>query len=100
LQPFLDIKTAQPVQLVARGKSLYDANCGACHTIYGEGSVYPDLRRMSRGVYGSFSAIVLGGALRNFGMESFADTLAPGDVDAIRAYITDWAQRSESSQTQ
>jgi quinohemoprotein ethanol dehydrogenase len=100
LPPYLDIKTAQSAELVGKGKSLYDASCGACHTVYGEGSVYPDLRRMSRGVYGSFSEIVLGGAMRSFGMASFSDTLTPADVDAIRAYITDWAQRSKSSHTQ
>jgi quinohemoprotein ethanol dehydrogenase len=97
LPPFLDVKTIEPPALVAKGKSLYAANCGACHTIYGEGSVYPDLRRMSRGVYDSFREIVLGGALRGGGMASFASTLKPSDVDAIRAYVVDWAQRTEST---
>jgi PQQ-dependent dehydrogenase (methanol/ethanol family) len=99
LAPYLAIATPQRPPVVAKGKSLYAANCGSCHTVYGEGSVYPDLRRMSVAAYANFHQIVLNGLLRDGGMASFAGVLSSDDVEAIKAYIVDWSQRSAAKKT-
>jgi len=96
-RPFLIVhETADPAKIAA-GKKVYDAQCSGCHTVYGEGSVYPDLRRMSKETYDSFFAIVLGGARHERGMASFASEISPADAEAIRAYLTDWARRSQAA---
>lgn len=95
--PYLDIDDPQPPELVEKGKVLYQNTCGDCHSLYGEGTGFPDLRRMSRNTYDHFRDVVLGGALKEGGMASFADKLSAEDADAIRAYITNWAQASRSA---
>ena len=92
---FLKIDSSQDPRLVARGAGAYLTHCGICHGHVGEETLVPDLRRMSTATYDSFDAIVLGGALKTAGMASFADVLKPADSAAIRAYIVDWAQRSQ-----
>ena len=37
---------------------------------------------------------MLGGALAPLGMASFSDQLDKQEVEAIRAYVADWAERS------
>ena len=86
----------QPAARVAKGANLYQMNCVMCHGVMGEGGVYPDLRRMSPGVRDAFVAIVREGLLENNGMANFADVLGVADVEAIRAFVIDWAQRSRS----
>ena len=83
-----------PAARVAQGANLYQMNCGVCHVVMGEGGVFPDLRRMSPGIHDSFVAIVREGLLARNGMAGFADTLSVDDVEAIRAFVVDWAQRS------
>lgn len=79
---------ATPLTL-ERGKALYLTNCARCHGGFWRGvpAGYPDLKRLPPGLYGSFDRIVLGGALRQEGMASFADVLRPGDLRAIEAYL-------------
>ncbi|MFS2139684.1 PQQ-dependent dehydrogenase, methanol/ethanol family [Duganella sp. Dugasp56] len=84
----------RPASLVSKGAPLYQRNCAMCHGVVGEGGVFPDLRRMSNATYHAFDEIVLGGALAPLGMASFADQLDKQQVEAIRAYIADWAERS------
>jgi len=50
-------------------------------------SSYPDLHRLTPAVHAAFDSIVLGGALKAYGMASFADVLTPADVRAIHAYL-------------
>jgi quinohemoprotein ethanol dehydrogenase len=95
-QAFLAVDAVQSPDLVTKGKAIYEASCAACHTLYGEGSVYPDLRRISRSVYDHFDQIVLGGIMRGGGMASFSSTLDLSDVEAVKAYIADWARHSQS----
>ena len=94
LADFLADDTKQPAESVAAGGKLYQAHCAVCHGSFGEGGVFPDLRRISQDTSDGFAEIVLGGALKAGGMASFADVLDAHGVDAIHAYIVDWAQRS------
>ncbi len=91
---FLADDTKQSAEKVAAGGKLYQVHCAVCHGSFGEGGVFPDLRRMSRDTSDGFAEIVLGGALKAGGMASFADVLDAQGADAIHAYIVDWAQRS------
>jgi quinohemoprotein ethanol dehydrogenase len=72
-----------------RGRILYGANCAACHGMEAlSAGVLPDLRRSA--VLRSpeaFRQVVLGGALSDRGMVSFADRFGPDDAEAIRGYI-------------
>jgi len=72
-----------------RGRILYGANCAACHGMEAmSAGVLPDLRRS--GVLRSseaFRQVVIGGALSNRGMVSFAERFGPDDAEAIRGYI-------------
>jgi quinohemoprotein ethanol dehydrogenase len=92
--PLIADDTPQSREQVAKGATLYLTHCATCHGVMGEGSVFPDLRRLSPGMLQIFPDIVLGGALRGAGMASFDDVLNAQDVDAIRAYVIDWAQRT------
>ena len=92
---FISVDTAQPAARVAAGSRLYFTHCANCHGVVGEGTVFPDLRRMSPGTYDAFDAIVRGGLLRAGGMASFADVLSADDAVNIRAFIVDSAQRAK-----
>lgn len=79
-----------PASLVARGEALFQKDCWACH---GPGAVssgvVPDLRRS--GVLPSadgWKEVVIGGALKDRGMISFAKTLTSADAEALRAYVS------------
>lgn len=81
---------AFPPAIVARGEALFQRDCWACH---GPGAissgVVPDLRRS--GVLPSaeaWNAVVIGGALKDRGMISFAQTLSGEDAEALRAYVS------------
>ncbi len=73
---------------IAKGFVLYHRTCLVCHGFYAqsEGEV-PDLRLVDPGLWNSFDDIVLGGALKDGGMASFADVLSKQDAAAIKAYI-------------
>jgi quinohemoprotein ethanol dehydrogenase len=92
--PFLADQTRQDPSLVAQGAGTYLTHCAICHGHVGEETLVPDLRRMPQGIYENFRAIVLDGLLKDAGMASFTDVLQPAEVDAIRAFVVDWAQRS------
>jgi quinohemoprotein ethanol dehydrogenase len=93
--PFLAIDAPQDPKLVLKGASVYLTHCASCHGHVGEQTLVPDLRRMSRATYDIFDRIVLGGLLKDAGMAGFADALQPSDTMAIRAFLADWAQRSQ-----
>ncbi len=82
-----------PVQ-VARGQQLFEMDCWACH---GPGAissgVVPDLRRSGMlGDAQAWNSVVIGGALKDRGMISFADTHSNEDAEALRAYVVQRAR--------
>jgi quinohemoprotein ethanol dehydrogenase len=85
-------------QTVAAGMALYHRHCGTCHGDAAiSGGMLPDLRA-SPAINGElWQAIVLGGALTDRGMVSFADALDDADVEAIRAYIIARAHQSKET---
>ena len=73
---------------VSRGKTLYHEHCYVCHGLDAQGGgVLPDLRYASAAVHASWFNIVLGGALSERGMRSWADVLTYEDAAAIQGYI-------------
>jgi quinohemoprotein ethanol dehydrogenase len=88
-----------PAQTVARGRDLYGINCFGCHGMATlSAGVVPDLRRS--GALASADAwrgIVIGGALTDAGMVSFAKYLSVEDAEAIRAYVTSTARAAKQS---
>ncbi|MGE0115068.1 MAG: PQQ-dependent dehydrogenase, methanol/ethanol family [Steroidobacteraceae bacterium] len=84
--------------LLARGGSLFAANCALCHGVAARGGI-KDLRFMTPETHGQFLDIVIGGARQKAGMASFADKLTKEDAEAIHAYLIaraneDWGQQS------
>jgi quinohemoprotein ethanol dehydrogenase len=77
---------------IQKGFTLYHRTCLVCHGFFAqsEGEV-PDLRLMQPGVWKSFDAVVIGGALEANGMASFHDVVSREDAAAIKAYILDQA---------
>jgi PQQ-dependent dehydrogenase (methanol/ethanol family) len=77
---------------IARGGSLYNEHCGRCHgAAMMNGTLVPDLTRMSAEKHRIFKPIVLDGILQGTGMVSFADVLDGADTDDIQAYVLDVA---------
>ncbi|MBV8683464.1 MAG: PQQ-dependent dehydrogenase, methanol/ethanol family [Caulobacteraceae bacterium] len=79
---------AKPAEIAA-GHSLFNHYCLVCHGYNAiGGGVIPDLRYSPLiGSEPGFEAVVLGGALKDHGMVSFASQLKPDDAQAIRAYV-------------
>ena len=80
--------TASPT-LVATGHATYNHYCLVCHGYNAiSGGVIPDLRYSPLiGSQEALDSVVLGGALKDEGMVSFAKVLKPEDTQALRAYI-------------
>jgi quinohemoprotein ethanol dehydrogenase len=81
-------------QQIALGKQRFSTDCWMCHGPGGDSSgVAPDLRRSGAvGDAEMWKQIVIGGALKDQGMMSFAKYMTPADAEAIRAYISDRAE--------
>jgi quinohemoprotein ethanol dehydrogenase len=77
---------AQPADKVEAGALLYSQQCATCHGQNATGGV-KDLRFLSAEKHAQFPDIVLGGKLKEKGMESFADRLSAQQVDAIHSYV-------------
>jgi PQQ-dependent dehydrogenase (methanol/ethanol family) len=79
--------------LVARGGKVFTRYCGVCH---GMGGVslgnQPDLRFSAMLGQDAWRQIVLGGALKDSGMVSFASELGEADAESIRNYVIDLAR--------
>ena len=84
---------AEPQQAdqVRAGAVLYAAQCAVCHGQNAAGGV-KDLRYLSADLHAQFMDIVLGGKLKQQGMESFSDRLTPEQAQAIHAYLISRAQ--------
>ncbi len=73
---------------VAEGKAVYSHFCGACHGDAAvSGGLLPDLRYSEFLKNDNWFNVVLGGALKDGGMASFANSLDRSQVAAIRAYV-------------
>jgi quinohemoprotein ethanol dehydrogenase len=73
-------------EVVQHGAELYARTCAQCHGQQAVGGV-KDLRYMTRETHASFNDIVLQGTRTEKGMASFANLLAPDEVEAIHAYV-------------
>jgi quinohemoprotein ethanol dehydrogenase len=74
---------------IAAGKALFGRYCSVCHGDSAIGNGFtPDLR-VSGTLPNSnaWQAVVLGGALKDRGMASFAPVLKPQDSENLRAYV-------------
>ena len=80
---------------VAKGQALFAHFCGVCHgdAAYSGGTV-PDLRYSSFLGNDMWFDVLLGGALKDAGMASFASALNHDDAAAIRAYVIHRAHES------
>jgi len=88
-RPFAPPEETAGEELIARGGDIYSENCAMCHDVGGMArSSFPDLRRspMLHSAEG-FDNVVLGGALADRGMTSFAAMLTAEDTEAIRHYV-------------
>ncbi len=78
---------------IARGRDLFEYQCGGCHGWTGASSgMVSDLRYSSLAVHQNFERIVLEGRFVERGMPSFAELLEPSDVEEIHAYLVSLAQ--------
>jgi len=90
--------------VVARGQTLYDANCVLCHDDVGNAGglfrrgLFPDLA-YSPALAGreAFAGIVLDGARAANGMASYSTVLDADGADAIRAFVIDKANAVAAS---
>lgn len=78
------------------GQMLYNTYCLGCHGmgVVSMGTV-PDLRFMHESFHKTFNDIVIGGALKDRGMVSFAQVMDQQQVDAVHAYILDEANKEK-----
>jgi len=75
-------------ETVALGARLYAPVCGSCHGFDAiSGGSIRDLRYMQPAIHAAFKDIVLGGAMQDLGMASFAGVYDEQQVEAIHAYI-------------
>ena len=73
---------------VATGKVLFHKYCSVCHGgAAHSGGVIPDLRKSGTLGDNAWFDVVLGGALKDRGMISFAAALDRKQVEAIRSYV-------------
>jgi mono/diheme cytochrome c family protein len=79
---------------ILKGKLLYQTNCAFCHGNTAMGNnVLPDLRWSPMLEEAAWKSIVIDGAKRETGMNSFQRFLQPAEVEAIRAYVVSEARK-------
>jgi quinohemoprotein ethanol dehydrogenase len=81
----------QPPEQVEAGAALYATQCAVCHGQNAVGGV-KDLRYLTQEKHTQFMDIVLGGQLKNEGMESFRDRLTPQEAQSIHSFLISRAQ--------
>ncbi len=85
-------------KIVAHGRRLYGRHCAICHGTDGiSGGLVPDLRYSGLLGNDGWYNVVLGGALKDQGMVSFASILKRNEVSAIRAYIIGEANAAKAA---
>lgn len=84
--------TQEPVQEVDAGEALYSSHCAVCHGQNAIGSGPKDLRHLGPQAHADFDDIVLGGKLKQAGMEPFRGVLTKAQVEAIHAFVIARAQ--------
>lgn len=89
-----------PAAQVAHGQQVYETNCSVCHGPAGISSgVLPDLRRSGAlADKTAWNGIVIGGALKDRGMVSFAKWIGADDAEAVRAYIGGHARKLQAEE--
>ena len=86
-----------------QGERQYTAHCAGCHGNNAPGgrqvsSLFPDLRYAGAlWSTDAFSAIVIGGALQENGMVSFAKEITPRDAEAIRAFVVSQSNEAKNA---
>ena len=93
--PMPTFKLAASKAEIEEGRKVFANTCARCHG--GEaisGGAVPDLRYLPDSAHQMFEDIVLGGALHEAGMPSFAGDITPAQVRLIHAYILDRARES------
>jgi len=93
--PMPTFKLAVSKREIDDGSNLFATFCARCHG--GDvvsGGLVPDLRYTNASMHQMFQQVVLGGALRQFGMPSFSDDLTPAQVRSIEGYVLNRAQES------
>jgi quinohemoprotein ethanol dehydrogenase len=100
--PALTVAPSPPPQapavtpaVIARGRTLFYANCAICHSNQPR-SISPDLRRLDTGAHQVFNQILLGGALVPAGMPRWDDLLTVQDANAIHAFLIDEQQKTRA----
>jgi len=93
--PTPTFKLAVSKREIDDGSNLFATFCARCHggDVVSSGLV-PDLRYSNASMHQMFQQVVLGGALRQFGMPSFSDDLTPAQVRSIEGYVLNRAQES------
>jgi len=85
-------RTGASPEVIKEGETIFNTYCMGCH---GMGLVsmdtVPDLRYMHSSFHQTFNDIVLGGALKDRGMVSFAQVINEKQADAVHAYIIEKA---------
>jgi len=77
------------------GSDLFTRNCAKCHaTMDGRGAGIPDLRRMKEKAHNEFNDILLKGIRADKGMGNYSELLSADDVEAIHAYLIEWAWKT------
>jgi len=86
-------------QLVGSGMDLYHVHCARCHGALAISvNMLPDLRQSISRTSEAFTDIVLNGLLQFSGMAGYSDLLKQPEVDAIRAFIIDRANKDYKTQ--
>ena len=82
--------------VIKEGQTTYNTYCMGCHGmgVVSMGTV-PDLRYMHESFHKTFNDIVIGGALKDRGMVSFAQVINQQEADALHAYIIDEANKDK-----
>jgi quinohemoprotein ethanol dehydrogenase len=93
--PTPTFKLAVSKREIDDGSNLFATFCARCHggDVVSSGLV-PDLRYSNASMHQMFQQVVLGGALRQFGMPSFSDDLTPAQVRSIEGYVLNRARES------
>jgi quinohemoprotein ethanol dehydrogenase len=85
--------------VISHGQEVYGRFCSTCHGDDGlSRGMFPDLRYSGAlGNADAFKAIVIDGALTQYGMVSFAKGITAADAEAVRAYVVSRAIEARNS---